>query len=317
MLKINVLTMTYNQHDVIGRAIESVITQRDYGLNKLIIADDKSTDNNWDVISSYAAKYSDCICAYQNPVNMGIYNNLYKLIQNRGDADLYCFLSGDDALCDGWFKAVQDFIKGKAVNLSDSFSIYSDWKFIFPNGKERYRRPEAIGRGLNLFSLYMRGMADGRSVMMGREVINQFKPPLQNKGLNLIESAFDSQKPRFTKQAYYLPYVGSIYYCGIGVSTKLGMNKSDYYTTQLIEKWEYFIEYFINTESDLCYAKFGIEQANYYLNPSFAKLFQSIKFYFKGRLEGVNYDVKDYWNVFMPMLLFPIKKIVKKIIRKK
>ena len=45
--KISVLIVTYKQADVIGRNIESIIQQKEYGLHEIIICDDCSPDNNW------------------------------------------------------------------------------------------------------------------------------------------------------------------------------------------------------------------------------------------------------------------------------
>ena len=54
--KINVLVVTYNQENVIGRCLESILCQKVFGLNKIIICDDHSTDNNWLIINAYKEK---------------------------------------------------------------------------------------------------------------------------------------------------------------------------------------------------------------------------------------------------------------------
>ena len=51
--KISVLIVTYKQANVIGRNIESILQQKDYGLHEIVICDDCSPDNNWEVIQSY------------------------------------------------------------------------------------------------------------------------------------------------------------------------------------------------------------------------------------------------------------------------
>ncbi len=40
--RINVLIVTYKQADTIGRNIESILCQKEYGLNEIVICDDLS-----------------------------------------------------------------------------------------------------------------------------------------------------------------------------------------------------------------------------------------------------------------------------------
>lgn len=100
--------MTYKQADVIGRNIESILQQREYGLHEIIVCDDCSPDNNWDVIQSYVKKYPNIIRAYRNITNLGIYGNSDKCASLHGDADLFCWLEGDDALEPGVFKGFRN-----------------------------------------------------------------------------------------------------------------------------------------------------------------------------------------------------------------
>ena len=315
MYTINVLIMTYNQQDVISRAIESVLCQREYGLNKIIIADDCSPDNTWNVVCDYIKKFPNIIEAYRNEYNLGIYENMQKLILNRGIAEFYYKLSGDDALCDGWFKSFQEFMINKEIKCDEPIGIYGDWKFVYHDGKEKITRPVEIGKGINLFSLYIRGKADPRSLFINDNVIINYGSLVNKKGLNLTESNFDSQDSRIIREAYYLPFVGSIYYCGIGVSTQLGIGKSDYYTTQNIEKWNYFIKNYINNSVDLNYANYGIMKSRYYLEPSIYKFIKTLVYYHRGRLKGIEYHFSDYSNLIVSMVKYSIKQCVKKLLR--
>ena len=307
MYKINVLLVTYNQQDVISRAIDSVLKQKKYGLNKLVILDDCSPDDNWRVICKYASEYPQIIKPYRNEENIGIYRNMQKLVGLRGEADLFVFLAGDDAYCDGFFNAVQNFLETQNVDLSIPIGIYCDWKYVFTNGKERIKSHEAIGKGLSPFSLYIRGEAGGRGMLVNDEVLAQYDSLILGHGLNLTESAFDSQKARYIHKAYYLPYIGVKYYSGIGVSTQLTLGKSDYHTTQAISKWQYFIDNYIQEEPDIWYAKYCIEMANYYIHPSIGSFFRTLLFYHKGRLNGLNYSINDYLSIMKKMLKYTIK----------
>ena len=89
--KISVLIVTYKQANVIGRNIESILQQKDYGLHEIVICDDCSPDNNWEVIQSYVEKYPNIIRAYRNNPNLGIYGNSDKCALLHGDAELFCW----------------------------------------------------------------------------------------------------------------------------------------------------------------------------------------------------------------------------------
>ena len=313
---INVLIITYKQQDVIGRAIESALIQRNYGLNKIIIADDCSPDNTWGVLSQYEKQYPDIIEIYRNEINLGIYENLQKLITRRGKADFYYKLSGDDVLCDGWFKVVQKNLNNTFLDLSKPIGIFSDWVSVLPNGNEHLYSASDIERKLPLISLYIRerGFGSGRSLLINDNVISQYEPLVLGHGLNLTESCFDSQDFRFIQNVFYIPYTASVYYGGRGVSLELFGNKSDYFTTQAIYKWNYFINNYLEIKEDIWYAKYGIEKAKYYKKPSIACLFRILCYYHRGKLKELDYDANDYWKIAKPLLRYGAAKFIKKVL---
>ena len=134
--KISVLIVTYKQADVIGRNIESILQQKEYGLHEIVICDDCSPDNNWEVIQSYVEKYPNIIRAYRNNHNLGIYGNSDKCASLHGDADLFCWLEGDDALEPGVFKGVQDFIAKNDIDVTPNVGIFCDYSSIDVNNKK-------------------------------------------------------------------------------------------------------------------------------------------------------------------------------------
>lgn len=299
MYKINVLIVTYKQQDVISRAIDSVLMQKEYGLNKIVIVDDCSPDDNWCVIRKYVEEYPNIIEAYRNDENLGIYKNFQKLVGLRGNADLFVFLSGDDAFCNGYFEAVQKFIIKQKIDFGIPIGIYCDWKTVSPNGKEMVTCLETICSGLPPFSLYIRGKANSRGALINEKVIKQYGPLVLGQGLRLTELAFDSQIPRYIQKAYYLPYIAAIYYSGIGISNQLAFGKSDYHTTQAITQWQYFIDNYIQETSDIWYAKYRIEEAKFYIKPSVLRFFKIILYYHRGRLKGLDYSLKDYYSIII------------------
>ena len=303
MYNINVLIITYNQQDVIGRAIDSALSQRDYGLNKIIVEDDNSSDGNWEVVNEYVNKYPGYIEAYQNQTNLGIYQNMDELVKKRGNADFYYFLSGDDALADGFFKTVQEYIVSNNINISEAIGIYGDWKDIHLDGTELYHKPEFI-EGINPLSLYIRGKIGARSQLISNKLISQFKPSVFEKGLALAEGSFDSQAFIYGNIFYYIPILGSLSYRGKGISNQLEIGKSDYWTTQRIDAAKYFIDHILTNKEDVYYYKYIIEYSRFFIEPSFSGIIKALHYYHKGRLKGVRYGLRDYAKSIYSLIVF-------------
>lgn len=277
---ITVLVICYKQQGVIKRALDSVLCQKEYGLNKIVVCDDCSPDNTWNVLQDYKSRYPEHFEIHRNEHNLGIYRNMEKLLSLRGESDLFVNLSGDDTFEDGFFKAVQRYVATHDINFSIPFGIYANYKVIFPNGKQKIHDQKFVtDTSLNLFSLYIRQKLSGRSMMVNNRVLQLQKPTVYDKGLNLAESLFDCQKHIIIEKAYFVPVVGNVYYCGIGVSVKLF--NTDYFSTQLKEKWYYFLEHLISTQKDINYANAEIQKCNFILIPSLKYYIKALYFFFQ------------------------------------
>lgn len=268
MKSICVLIITYNQKNEIGRSLESVLSQKKWGLKNIIVSDDCSCDGTWEILKEYEKKYPEIIKIYRNNHNLGIYQNQQHLIDIREQADLYYKLSGDDALCVGWFEIIQKFLSSNKINYNIPFGIYSDFKSVYPNGHEIIYKQDLVKNNYSPFSLYLRGKASNRSMIVNNLVLDKYSPLALDFGLNLTESVFDSQDSRIIKNAYYVPYIASIYYSDIGVSTELTICKSNYFTQQNIIKWKYFIKHFITDSRDINYAKSSIYWSKFIMCPN-------------------------------------------------
>ena len=301
MKSISVIIISYNQKDTIGRCLDSILCQKEFGLKEIVVCDDCSKDGTWDVLKSYALKEPGIIRIYQNDHNLGIYANSEKALSLRGEWDFYHQLAGDDALCKGWFRELQCFIEKESPDMNTPIGIYSDWKMIGPKSKEIVVRQDKIRTGHHPFSLYLRGMVCNRSLIVNNEVIKRFSPVLLDKGLRLAESLYDSQDHFIIEKAYYLPYIGSIYYSGMGVSSSLKDKQPDYYTSQVILTYQYFIEHLITDTFDKYYAMYNIEIAKFNINPNFKSFIKSIYLYHKGKMKGMRYGIKDYISAIRPL----------------
>ena len=78
--KFSVAIITYNQEKFIGRALESVLVQKKW-VYEIVICDDCSQDNNWNIIMDYYHKYPEIIRPFRNEKNLGIYGNIERTWQ--------------------------------------------------------------------------------------------------------------------------------------------------------------------------------------------------------------------------------------------
>lgn len=294
--KINVLIITYKQEDVIGRALDSVLCQKDYGLNKIIVCDDCSPDNNWGVIQEYAQKYPDIIEGYRNEKNLGIYGNAEKVVSLKGDADYYYLASGDDALCDGWFCEIQKFINNNKIESeNNAVCIFSDWMLITPDGSERiYKQNALVKHNVNPSSLRIRGIISGRSMLQSKKVLDQIEPVDLEHGVSKAEKFFDYQPILHGDHFYYCPFVGSVYYSGIGVSAKASTIE---FRKGVIEANKSFLQRYRLNKSDERYVNYRIKDEEFKISPSFKKYIKRLSFYFSSLNLRYGFSLKELLRV--------------------
>ena len=96
--KVSVSIITYNQREVIGRAIDSVLMQRTDFPIEIIVGDDCSNDGTQDVLRDYQRRYPDLIQIILHPRRYdevpGRTNNVTNLTNCRGEYT--AMLDGDD-----------------------------------------------------------------------------------------------------------------------------------------------------------------------------------------------------------------------------
>lgn len=120
---ISVILLSYNKSSFLPEAIDSVLSQ-DCDEWELIISDDCSTDDSWDVCMSYAAK-DPRIRIFQPASNLGIpKNRAFAFRQSLGD--LVCHLDCDDALYP-WSLGV---MQGAFESHPELAFAYSDYALI-------------------------------------------------------------------------------------------------------------------------------------------------------------------------------------------
>ena len=212
--KISVLVICYKQENVIRRAMDSLIAQKDY-IYEICINDDKSPDKTWEILLEYQAKYPDLVKPVRNDPNLGIFQNI-EATWKRPMGDMIYQLSGDDECGKDYFKHVVEFVLEKGIDYKNqAFCVYGDYVQINKNGQSIRYKNELIHP--NVIKLKLRKLLSNRSACFSRKVLEAFVPISEGRSY-MIEAAQDIELQVFSKYNYYVPFIGNIYYAEIGVS---------------------------------------------------------------------------------------------------
>jgi len=220
--KISVVIITYNQEKLIGRALDSILCQKDY-VHEIIVADDCSIDRNWDVISEYKRQFPSIVKPYQNEHNLGIFGNM-ESTWGKVEGDIVFLLAGDDMFCDKIFEKTYEIVFRNKIDFeSESFLILFDFMVKNTNGDERIISNSLINKH-NSLSLKIRNLIYNRSMGVSLSVIKKHISVKKEIGV-CAEGLIDIQSHLFSDKAYYMPYVGSVYFSNIGITTRLNRHE--------------------------------------------------------------------------------------------
>lgn len=173
---------TYNQQDFIRDAIRGAFAQ-EYGNLEIIISDDCSTDNTYDIILSEVKKYkgNHTVRVLRNEINLGIAKHVCKVLYEEAKGE-YLVLAGGDDISQPLRTITSVTFMEQHPDIT-SLSVTS--QPIDVNGKElTYNGREKISLGHNsIFTLadyinYGFCIFSGDSRVLRKSVINAF-PPLK------------------------------------------------------------------------------------------------------------------------------------------
>ena len=265
--RISVLIVCYKQEKLIKRAIDSLLTQRDY-IYEICISDDCSPDDTWDVIQRYSHDYPGLFKLNRNEPNLGIFENIEKT-WDMPTGDLVYRVAGDDECGEGWFKTVIDYIQEKGIDYKNElFCIYGDYKCIYPNGDSFVFKNDAINTGIDAIRLSVRGIIGNRSACFSRKLLQKYEKVSQGRSY-LPESAQDRQLQLFAETSYYIPFVGNKYYTQIGENVKFNAKRLE--ERECVEDYaKTFIEShgYVFTKKDIEFIKYKTESAKSYRSKS-------------------------------------------------
>lgn len=255
--RISVLVITYKQEELIKRAINSLLKQRDY-IYEICVSDDCSPDGTWEVLQQYDKDFPGLFKLNRHPQNVGIFENL-ESTWSMPTGDMIYRLAGDDECGEGWFKVVVDYIRDNKIDYKNNrVCIYGNYQCIYPNGDTSIRRNDAIQTGVSPFRLSFRHLIDNRSTCYSKSILDCFKKVSQGRSY-VVETAQDIQLQIYSKENHYIPYVGNVYYTRIGVSVNMNNDETD----EHIEVQKFAIQTakdagVVFEEKDIAFSEFSI-----------------------------------------------------------
>lgn len=140
MPRLSILIPVYNAERYIAKTIESVLAQT-YTDWELIIVEDRSTDNSFDVVKHYEALHPEKIKVYQNTSNLGMMQNWNTGI-DLCKSELFVKLDADDIWLPSFLEksiAVIDkypevgLVFTKYVNIDEDGNIIPNSEIILPD----------------------------------------------------------------------------------------------------------------------------------------------------------------------------------------
>lgn len=103
---ISVAIITYNQQDTIAQTLDSILMQKgDFNL-ELVIGEDCSTDNTFNICQNYAKLYPDVVRLLHSNNNLGIMANYARTVL-ACTGEFIGDIAGDDYYCDEYALAKQ------------------------------------------------------------------------------------------------------------------------------------------------------------------------------------------------------------------
>lgn len=278
--KISVLIITYKQEELIKRAIDSLLAQKEY-VYEICVSDDCSPDNTWEVLQEYDRHYPGLFKLNRNEPNLGIFSNIEKA-WTMCTGELVYTLAGDDECPKDWFKTVIEYVLENRLDYrNDYFAVYGNYQACYPNGDSYVFSNKAIKSSIDPVRLSLRGIIGNRSAVFTRKVLESFKAVSVGKSY-VAESAQDRQLQLFAKTNYYIPSVGNIYYARVGVSVHF--SKDDFNGREDIEEYaQTFLEsqgYSFN-HKDLNYIRYRTESCKIFKDKSLKHRWQIIWLFVK------------------------------------
>lgn len=78
-LTVSVVMCTYNGKQFLREQMDSILAQ-DYPLHEIIVQDDRSTDDTWDILQTYAKAHPGLFKLFRNDEQLGFNRNFHTAL---------------------------------------------------------------------------------------------------------------------------------------------------------------------------------------------------------------------------------------------
>lgn len=165
---ISIALCTYNGEKYIGAQLESIIGQT-YKNLEIIIVDDRSTDNTFDIIKNYQERDQRIKC-FRNEVNLGFNKNFERAIDLT--TGQYISISDQD---DIW---LPNKIQVLADHIKDFWLICSNSRYMNADSSltERYLLNNFSLSHRNFKALLLNNFVTGHTVLFSKELLKYALP---------------------------------------------------------------------------------------------------------------------------------------------
>jgi len=268
-IKHSILIITYNQQHLLAQALNSLLIQS-VAPYEIIISDDASTDQTWNVVMHYYNRFPAIIKPFRNEKNLGIFGNFNK-IKNLPTGDIISLLAGDDYYKLGIFEAFNKEVKKynidpqkeKFILISNAIDLHVDGtEVIYNNYKFRNQ---------NLFKLKIRYGLNFRDTGFSAAMWKNISPIREDLGY-LADWLYCIDQIEKSEHFYFINKAFPVYRIGSGITAKEKIEsliKSKLSVVlYIIEKYDYKLD-----SSDKLFLKKEVAYNKYILNSTFYGFF--------------------------------------------
>lgn len=209
MSQVSVIIPSFNNARWLPQCLDSCIAQGTDYLKEVIVVDDGSADESWDILKEYQQKHPEIIKPFRNKEKGANQARNYGFLQSSGQ--FIQWLDSDDIIAEGKFKAQLAHLEKN----SKAMAVYSDWRFDFYENGEFQRSQTTIARQYTdyLFELLRDNWQPCHNYLMRRKLAEE---TYRAKGWN-PETKVAQDREFFLKAAlinrnfHYVPGVFAVY----------------------------------------------------------------------------------------------------------
>ncbi|MBH19486.1 MAG: hypothetical protein CL851_03575 [Crocinitomicaceae bacterium] len=212
---VSVISSVYNGETTIGKAIDSILNQT-YKELELLILDDCSTDNTYEILLEYKKKYSN-VRVFRNHSNIGLTKSLNIIIpQSKGD--ILFRQDADDISCESRLQEQLDlmnlknldFCTTRAKIMGSSKKIPGISHYLYKKLLIKYKNPFIHGtlaikkNVIDDIGLYNEDFYYSQDYKLFKDLLlSGYKYKVINKELYELNMMNNISKNKMSEQSYY------------------------------------------------------------------------------------------------------------------